>query len=96
MAKKHQPTKADASEPKKDAGRPEGSKNKSYDQATANPSRCRPCGSTERAPYMGSPVEHKITGVDLQGHHYTHVVFRRTKCLNCGQVRTDRSYENRV
>lgn len=56
--------------------------------------KCPTCGSTERERYFHT-VERAIAGVDRDGKHYTHVVWRRTRCANCGQIRIDRSYENR-
>jgi predicted Zn-ribbon and HTH transcriptional regulator len=56
------------------------------------PSACRVCGSTDRAAY------HNVRTLDFpgetpDGRKYTRVVFRRTKCLACGQVRDDKSLE---
>ena len=57
--------------------------------------RCTTCGSTEREPYHGV-IEQAIAGVDPKtGQLYTHVVWRRTRCRDCGKNRVDRSYENR-
>lgn len=85
--------KAEAKKP----GRPPGSENREYDYVPAEPTRCRVpgCGSTERAPYH-HPTEHEIAGVDNEGKPYTHVVWRRTHCLACGQHRVDKWFENRV
>jgi predicted Zn-ribbon and HTH transcriptional regulator len=56
------------------------------------PSACRVCGSTDRAAY------HNVRALDFpgetpDGRKYSRVVFRRTKCLACGQVRDDKSLE---
>lgn len=60
----------------------------------AKATACPTCGSTRRERYFHT-VERAIAGVDRDGKPYTHVVWRRTRCTDCGQVRVDRSYENR-
>ncbi len=52
------------------------------------------CASTDREPYYAT-IEREIPGVDENGQHYTHIIWRRTKCSKCGQSRTDISRENR-
>jgi hypothetical protein len=59
----------------------------------ATPTRCK-CGSTERERYFHT-LKRAIAGVTAGGQPYTHVVWRRTRCRACGQVRTDRGRENR-
>lgn len=76
------------------AGRPKGAPNKQVDQVVAEPSRCKTCHSTDREAYHAKQ-EIESPGVDLAGKPYTHVIWRRTKCLTCGQHRIDRTYENR-
>ena len=39
-------------------------------------------------------AEQAFRGVH-NGQPFTHIVRRRTKCLDCGQFRVDRAYENR-
>lgn len=78
----------------KTPGRPAGSPNEQAVQTTVPISRCPKCGSTERVPYYNRR-ERAISGVTPDGHPYTHVVWRRTRCENCGQVRDDRTYEQR-
>lgn len=63
------------------------------------PSKCKAvkddgeiCGSTRRADY------HNVTRVYHAGElpdgtPFDTIIFRRTKCLDCGQARVDRSYE---
>jgi ribosomal protein L32 len=53
-------------------------------------SKCPKCGSTRRAPYW-QKVERAISGVK-DGKLYSKVVWRRTKCLDCGQHRRDKSF----
>jgi hypothetical protein len=57
-------------------------------------SRCRKCQCTERSPYTNT-TEREIGGVTADGRPYTHILWRSTKCLNCGQCRRDRCFENR-
>ncbi|KKL70280.1 hypothetical protein LCGC14_2106490 [marine sediment metagenome] len=51
------------------------------------------CGSTRRSDYYGK-IEQASRGRH-DGQPFTHIARRRTKCLDCGQLRVDRSYENR-
>lgn len=74
-------------------GRPKGSKTERRPAADVVPSRCPKCGSTRRTPYSGSPRVVAHGGV-LEGVPYTHVIFRPTKCLDCGQARVDRERVN--
>ena len=79
--------------PRRRPGRPKGSTNADPDVNTVEPSRCQRCGSTRRGDYYGK-TEQAFQGVQ-NGLPFTHIVRRRTKCLDCGQVRIDRAYENR-
>jgi len=74
-------------------GRPKGSKGGNVDTVTVEPSRCPRCGSTRRSDYYGK-TEQTFRG-EHGGRPFTHIVRRRTKCLDCGQTRIDRAYENR-
>lgn len=77
----------------KQKGRPKGAKNVSENQTVVLP-QCGSCGSSERTPYQKvNEVEHG--GKTAEGEEYTHIVFKRTKCKNCGQQRVDRIRENR-
>jgi hypothetical protein len=60
---------------------------------TVEPSRCQSCGSTEREKYFCTTTR-AIAG-SHDGQPYTHIVWRRTRCKACGQVRIDKSYEHR-
>jgi hypothetical protein len=64
------------------------------EQSVSQPSRCKKCGSTRREPYHGRK-ELEFSGQDKEGKPFTHVVWRRTSCSDCGQARVDRHYENR-
>ncbi len=56
-------------------------------------SRCPTCASTKRTNYFARQ-EQQIAGI-RDGIPYTHVVWRRTSCEDCGQFRIDRTHENR-
>jgi len=75
------------------AGRPSGSKTRST-IVDVSQSRCPKCDSTEREPYRHTTTT-SICGVGPDGP-YTHLVRRWTNCKKCGQLRVDRSCENRV
>jgi hypothetical protein len=55
-------------------------------------SSCKSCGSTRRSQYVNRR-EHEYSGTTSDGRPYTKVVWRRTRCLDCGQVRDDKTYE---
>ena len=76
-------------------GRPLGSKTQDVPHVEAILTRCRDCGSTERAEYTNYR-EHAGDGVTTDGRPFTHTVWRDTKCLSCGQRRCDITRENRV
>ena len=75
-------------------GRPRGTKNLQAVVITVQPSRCPRCGSTRRSEYWGKTVQ-EYAGIDPEGRPYTHIIRRRCRCLDCGQVRIDKTYENR-
>lgn len=72
--------------------RPKGSKNAQVDVAHVEVTRCRKCGSTERTAYYNTRVR-EASGTDAEGRAYNQIVWRRTTCINCGQVRDDISRE---
>lgn len=93
MAKAKSPAKQPA--PKKSA-KPRRRGTVAPPVCDAPPSRCPTCGSSEREGYSNT-TEYAIVGrIAGSGQEYTHVVWRTTKCKCCGQVRRDRSYENRA
>lgn len=65
-------------------GRPAGVKNIT---ATADvaPSRCPKCGSSQRTPYRKSWEKTFAKGIIP-----AKLIYRRTRCLDCGQARIDR------
>ena len=79
-----------AQKPKR--GRPRGTTDRPP-VVTMTPSRCGKCGSTNRGPYFGRTEQAVKTVHD--GVAYTHVVRRRVRCADCGQVRLERTPENR-
>ena len=82
-----------ASGTRRKRGRPAGAKTGNYEAAETVATQCPKCGSSNRTPYFGT-VEREIDGMK-DGQTFTHVVWRRTKCVDCGQLRQDRTYENR-
>ena len=77
--------------PKK-RGRKKGSKPIAREQVVVIPSSCPKCGSTDREQYEGHPVVREFAGVK-NGFEYNRISWKRTKCRNCGQHRTDQIYE---
>lgn len=80
----------------KKTGRPTGSKTDPAPSVDAPASRCPACGSTERKPYYGTPTELAYLFTDAAGNETTHVVWKNTNCLKCGQKRRDKIHENRT
>lgn len=76
----------------KPKGRPTGAKTIDRGVVTVIRSRCVSCNSTERSRY---PANNRVEGYGIapDGKPYTAVNLRPTKCLTCGQCRTDREYE---
>ena len=76
-------------------GRPPGAKTEDRMVVSVIPAACPRCRSTSREPY-DKVRERAIAGRTVDGHAYTHVVWRKTKCKACGQARIERHYENRT
>lgn len=96
MAKKKQATTQKTDAGQKAKGRPRGSKNVRRDECDVVTSRCKKCGSSSRTPYQSDPTTLAAAGTDpITGAPYTHVIWRRTACRQCGQARIDKCYENR-
>ncbi len=66
-------------------GRPTGSKNADVKVVVVQVTACPRCNSTKRAPYYNR------RSLKTAGQI---VVWRRTKCLECGQVRDDKHSES--
>ena len=73
-------------------GRPKGSPNREVDVVTAQPTRCKKCGSPERSAYINRRTM-EVGGIEPDGRRYRRVVWRRCQCLKCGQWRDDVSHE---
>lgn len=73
-------------------GRPPGAEN-IRTETVVDVSCCPQCQSTEREEYTNK-TELAMPGL-YKERPYTHIVWRSTRCLTCGQTRRDRSYENR-
>lgn len=56
--------------------------------------QCPKCGSTERTNYNGTK-EREIHGTLRDGTSYTHIVWKRCRCKQCGQSRVEIFHENR-
>ena len=91
MAKKPANKKPVASKP---AAKPKKPRSRNVPVVQAEVTACGACGSTDRQPYF-NVRERAIAGV-RDGKPFTHVLWKRTRCTNCGQIRDDRSYENRL
>src|SRR4051812_14303291 len=78
----------------KKKGRPKGSANREGDVVDSPVTSCQKCGGTRRAPYFNLRVI-PTSGIDrATGQVYVAVQYRRTKCLDCGQHRDDRTLVN--
>jgi hypothetical protein len=79
---------------KKSPGRPAGAANV-QETTVVHPARCPRCDSTEKT-VLGSLADQAFAGT-ADGRPYTHIVRRRVRCTtpHCGQVRIERTYENR-
>ena len=72
-------------------GRPQGARNQQHDRVHVEVSRCRKCNSTERSPYTHKTT--KAVSGERDGKPFNRIVWRRTKCLACGQARIDQMFE---
>jgi len=75
----------------KQRGRPKG-KAPQAPMVSAVATRCPVCGSTERQDYTNTMMQ-QYRGIAPDGVPYSRIVRRRTRCVHCGQVRIDRTYE---
>lgn len=71
-------------------GRPTGSPNVTQ-TAEASPSRCPVCQSSRRDRYLDRHVQEH--NGESNGQPFTHIVRRRCRCSDCGQMRIDRALE---
>lgn len=79
---------------RKHPGRPPGAKKRDLPLVAVHPARCPRCGSTHRGKYTESrrEGEHAVR-LDADGRRYTQKVYRVARCLKCGLVRREVSYE---
>jgi len=75
----------------KTKGRPKGSPNVSA-VVDVQASQCPGCASTRRSEYLDRHVQ-EYAGTTNAGKKYNRIVRRRTRCLDCGQLRIDRAFE---
>jgi hypothetical protein len=73
-------------------GRPKGSKtNLPTVEIIVKKTECPVCGSTKRDEYNHTrTLEYASV---IEGKEYSKVIWRNTKCLDCGQSRIDKAYE---
>ena len=69
-------------------GRPRGSRAQRLPAADVTRCRYAKCATTQRSPHTVSPRVVNHPGVFV-GHPENRVIFRRTKCLDCGLGRVD-------
>ena len=60
--------------------------------ATMVSSHCPSCGSLQREPYHNVRTL-DFAGIAPDGRPFTRVVWRRTRCRDCGQARDDKTFE---
>lgn len=75
----------------KGSGRPPGSPNAQYDEVEVQVVACRRCGSTERSPYFG--IRRFPYCGEKDGRPYNRIVWRSCRCLQCGQHRREKTFE---
>lgn len=71
--------------------RPKGSQNVTT-IVPVQPSRCPNCQSTRRSEYLDRRAQ-EYRGLTAEGSPYNLIVRRRTQCLDCQQMRIDRTLE---
>lgn len=73
-------------------GRPAGSKNRDVKSVEVIGSACPACNSQKREAYFNRR-EQELVGTTRDGRLFKKVIWRRTKCLSCGQYRDDKTYD---
>jgi hypothetical protein len=87
--------KGHAARKEKPQGRPQGKANIERLEATGVVSRCPKCSSTDREAYSRNrTIVQAVAGAVEPGTDkpVTHMIFRTTRCLTCGQHRRDITY----
>jgi len=77
----------------KKPGRPKGSKTAERPTSDELLSRCPVCLTTERVNFNGDEERIEGEGIAPDGHPYTAVILKPTKCSLCGQARYVRRWE---
>lgn len=75
----------------KKRGRPKGAKTQDVETVEVQQTTCPKCGSSRRSSYIGTPRHVDCSG-ERDGLIYTSVTFRRCRCLSCGQLRTEKTF----
>ena len=75
----------------KKRGRPKGAKTMDIEVVEVELTTCPKCGSSHKSPFFGTPRHVPASG-DHDGQQYTSVTFRRCRCLKCGQVRFEKTF----
>jgi uncharacterized Zn finger protein len=78
----------------KKPGRPSGSRNSESFIVIVVPAACPKCQATERESVRIVRERH-LPGTCPGGQPRTHVVWRRVRCLHCGQYFTEQEHQNR-
>jgi len=88
------PLRETAADPPREAhaGRPLGAKTLARELVTSLPPACTHCGSTRREPYKDGVVQEERYEGQIHGRRYNRIVWRRTRCVDCGQSLTVREY----
>ena len=68
-------------------GRPRGASH-DVDVVRTTVTRCKRCGSDRREKYRNTRKK-QGAGITRDGREYNWIVWRRTKCVDCGQHRDD-------
>jgi hypothetical protein len=82
----------DGTETKQQAGRPKGAKTVDRASTISLPPSCPTCGSTRREPYRNGVVCDRREAGEICGRPYNRILWRRTRCLDCGQNLIVREY----
>jgi len=72
-------------------GRPKGAKTEDRPTVEVGTSKCSACGCTDRSAYTNQRSAN-IAGIHPTFGHYTTILWRRCRCLKCGQARDDKVY----
>jgi len=90
-----QPSPASGRGGRKKAGRPAGAKTQKQVIVLRVNANCPGCQSTERTVTGKTRPDLEYGGVTVDDRPYTHVVWRRCICTDCGQVYIEQTFENR-